>query len=109
MRVATDHSPNWTYIFGLTFSCHAARTRVSVAMTHQQDSKGRILGATLRPARLIFCWRCCRRYPVRKQVPGFAPSEELPSTAHTHCYAQSLSPLRSTRRRRGAPCPTTTN
>lgn len=69
--VTSDHSPSWTYIFGLTFSCQAARARVTVATTHQQDSSpGRILGATRRPARLILSRR--RSGARDDDVPGFA-------------------------------------
>lgn len=70
-QITNDHSPSWTYIFGLTFSCQAARARVTVATKHQQDSNGCILGATRRLARLILSSRWCRS-DVRNDVPGFA-------------------------------------
>lgn len=72
-QITNDHSPSWTYIFGLTFSCQAARARVTVATKHQQDSNGCILGATRRLARLILCSRWCRS-DARNDVPGFAVS-----------------------------------
>lgn len=74
--ITSDHSPSWTYIFGLTFSCQAARARVTVAMTHQQNSNpGCILGAMRRLARLIFSSRWCRSGARNDDVvPGFAVS-----------------------------------
>lgn len=72
-EMTNDHSPNWTYIFGLTFSCQAARARVTVATKHQQDSNGCILGATRRLARLILSSRWCRS-DARNDVPGFVVS-----------------------------------
>lgn len=73
-QITNDHSPSWTYIFGLTFSCQAARARVTVATKHQQDSNGCILGTTRRLARLILCSRWCRS-DARNDVPGFAVSK----------------------------------
>ena len=87
--ITSDHSPSWTYIFGLTFSCQAARARVTVAMTHQQKrNPGCILGATRRLARLIFSrWWCRSGARNDDVVPGFAVffaglHREPPRTAH---------------------------